>query len=71
MRQPESIPQAVKDGVQRWARAHPRLVQAVEGGEQRELPFPPKLSWDSLNGCYFFWASGMYHGVELDGYVHT
>ncbi len=29
------------------------------------------LGWDSLNGCYFFYYAGMYHGIETDGYIHT
>lgn len=29
------------------------------------------LQWDALNGHYFFWHAGMYHGIELDGYIHT
>jgi hypothetical protein len=47
------------------------MAQLPNSDEQTVLPFPPKLSWDSLNGNYFFWAFGMYHGVELDGTVHT
>lgn len=71
MNAPERMPEAVKEAVNCWARAHPRMAQLPNSDEQTVLPFPPKLSWDSLNGNYFFWAFGMYHGVELDGTVHT
>jgi hypothetical protein len=40
-------------------------------GRTVKVPIPPKVEWDSLNGCYGFWAHGMYHGVELDGHIHT
>jgi len=30
-----------------------------------------ELKWDGMDGNYFFWRSGMYHGVELDGHIHT
>ncbi len=29
------------------------------------------LKWDSINGNYYFIRHGMYHGIELDGYIHT
>ncbi len=29
------------------------------------------LRWDSLNGCYYFWHDNVFHGVELDGHIHT
>lgn len=30
-----------------------------------------ELQYDSLNGCFYFHFTGMYHGVEPDGYIHT
>ena len=27
--------------------------------------------WSPLNGCWFFTHSGMLHGCETDGYIHT
>ena len=30
-----------------------------------------ELRYDSVNGCFYFWYAGMYHGVEVDGDIHT
>jgi hypothetical protein len=30
-----------------------------------------ELKWDALNKCYYFMRAGMYHGVELNGHIHT
>ncbi len=29
------------------------------------------LAYSETMGCYYFWYSGVFYGVELDGYVHT
>ena len=57
MKQPDQIPEAVKESLKKWAQSHNKDI--------------PEVRWDSLNGCYFFWSAGMYHGVELNGYIHT
>lgn len=30
-----------------------------------------QLTYDGLNGCYYFIHASMYHGVEDDGHIHT
>ena len=68
MKQPDAVPQAVKDALLRWAEQHP-------AGKTRDgRPFPreiPSIRWDPCNGCYYFHFAGMYCGVEIDGYIHT
>lgn len=55
MKQPEPMPEAVIKSVN--AKYPEVAIRDVK--------------WDSLNGCYYFYRAGMYHGVELDGYIHT
>lgn len=71
MQKPDKIPEAVHAALRAWAKAHPSRVQHSLTGEERTVPWVPFVSWDSMNGCYFFEANGMYHGVELDGHIHT
>jgi hypothetical protein len=71
MKQPDTIPQAVRDSLVRWAKQHPSKVRDTITGEESVLPMPPSVEWDGMNGCYYFIRNGMYHGVELDGYIHT
>jgi len=71
MEQPTKIPKAVQKAIHKWAKAHPSKVAFGKTGVSREVPLLPKLAWDSLNGCYYFTANGIYYGVELDGYIHT
>lgn len=59
MQKPEQVPQAVKDGVARYARQHDISPDMID------------LQFDCIMGCYYFMRCGMFHGVELDGYVHT
>ncbi len=59
---PESVPPAVVEGITRYARQH-------EGVEASELI--ASLTWVSVFGCYYFVRHGLWHGVELDGSVHT
>ena len=57
MEKPTQIPEAVKVALERWAKFHKHSI--------------PELSWDGLMGCYYFVANGIFHGVELDGHIHT
>jgi hypothetical protein len=59
---PETVPTAVTEGLQRYAGQH-------EGETLQALL--ADLKWDSMMRCYYFWRHGMFHGVELDGHVHT
>jgi len=65
MEQPTKIPKAVQKAI------HPSKVAFGKTGVSREVPLLPKLAWDSINGCYYFTANGIYYGVELDGCIHT
>ncbi len=62
MNKPAEVPAKVKEGIERYAKRH-------EGVNAAELL--GALSWDPLCGCYGFERGGMYHGVELDGHIHT
>ena len=64
MKAPNVVPEAVTKALVVWSKFHSSTI--VKMGDMF-----PKLEWDSLNGCYYFWASNMYHGVELDGHIHT
>ena len=48
---PEIMPKEVEAAIIRWATFH-----------KQDLP---KLSWDSLMGCYYFVANGMFHGSGI------
>ena len=60
MKKPEQVPEVVKAAIEKYNRQHPGANVTVE-----------ELGWDGLMGCYHFTRAGMYHGVELDGYIHT
>jgi hypothetical protein len=30
-----------------------------------------QLRWDAMNKCWFYTYTGMYLGVEQDGYIHS
>lgn len=62
MKKPESVPPAVVDGVRRYARQH----QGVDAAE-----LVASLAWDAVFCCYWFERGELWHGVELDGTVHT
>ena len=67
MNKPEAIPQSVVDALVRYAKQH-------APDEERTVLLAELLAalrWDAGNGCYFFIRAGMYHGVEIDGHVHT
>lgn len=61
MKKPEQIPQEVIVAVQKYNSQHSNQ-QPVKTRE---------LEWDSINGCYVFHRNNMFHGVEINGYVHT
>jgi hypothetical protein len=66
---PAEIPDAVVEGIKRYARQHgrgnPDRVEEIA----REIV--QNLHWDALCGCYFFVQNSVFHGVELDGHIHT
>jgi hypothetical protein len=64
---PEALPPAVLEGVRRYARQH----QGDSGGAPDASELVASLRFDTLMGCYYFERAGVYHGVELDGQVHT
>jgi len=61
----------VTQALQRWAKQHPTKMVDPLTGLECDVAVPPAVEWNSLGGHYFFYANGMYHGVELDGYIHT
>jgi len=67
MNPPDSLPTAVLEGVRRYARQH----QGEGGGGPDAAELVAALKFDTLMGCYYFVRGGLYHGVELDGHVHT
>ena len=43
-------------------------------GDDKKIPMDDLmrvLRWDSMNGCFAFWWTGIYMGVETDGHIHT
>lgn len=60
-KRPEQIPPAVTAAIVRFSRQHNSVSAAIL----------ETLQWDAINGCYYFTINGMYHGVELIGYIHT
>lgn len=75
MNRPLEIPGAVRAAMAWWAHTHPKPMHDDcynQGGACLQCSRGyPDLEWDGLNGCYYFWSAGMYHGVELDGTIHT
>ncbi len=67
MKRPESIPPAVRAGVERYARQHAHDDTGAPDAEA----LIASLEWDPLCGCYGFSRGRMWIGVELDGHVHT
>lgn len=61
MKAPDAIPEAVRAAIWRYAEQHNDSPKALLA----------QLKFDPLMGCYFFVRAGMYHGVELDGHIHT
>lgn len=59
---PDPIPSAVVAGLERFTRQHPS--ETLAGLLER-------LGWDALCGCFYFWRDGVFHGVEVDGHIHT
>ena len=60
MKKPEQVPSAVKEAIARYNQRHPGANVTEE-----------ELGWDSLCGYYYFTRANMFHGVELDGHIHT
>jgi hypothetical protein len=67
MKQPETMPEPVKAGVERYARQH----QGDDDGGPNAAELVAALKFDPMMGCYFFIRHGVFFGVELDGHVHT
>ena len=60
MQQPDQIPEQVKAGIERYNQRHEGANVTLE-----------ELVWYGTMGCYGFTRNGMFHGVELDGHIHT
>ena len=72
---PLEVPEAVHRAMCAWAAAHPNAMHHDcdnRGGAclQCQRGYP-ELEWDYTMGCYYFVRNGMFHGVEVDGYIHT
>ncbi len=61
MMQPIIIPECVTASLKQWCEA-----RKVDYDTMRH-----SLQWDHIMGCYYFSWCGMYHGIELSGYIHT
>ena len=49
-------------------------IKLLEWSAHRPVQFSDvmrALRWDSMNGCWAFYYTGIFHGVEADGYIHT
>jgi len=57
---PSELPEKVMRAIVDYNLQHPTANISLD-----------ELVWDGLNCCYFFVRAEMYHGVELDGYIHT
>ncbi len=66
MNLPEKMPAEVNAALKRYAERHTREDEPLTHLTMLQL-----VQWDALNGCYYFIRNGMYHGVELDGHIHT
>lgn len=67
MKKPEALPPAVVEGIRRYCRQHAQ----DDSGPPVASELIAALQWDSIMGCYHFTRCGMFHGVELDGHIHT
>ncbi len=72
---PDTIPSEVQCAIQRYARNRCYAVDSENGNSATEDAMAAEifagLQFDTLMGCYYFVRAGMFHGVELDGHVHT
>ncbi len=59
---PESLPPAVVSGLERFCKQHT---------EESLAGLLARLAWDGMLGCYYFMRGRVFHGVELDGHIHT
>lgn len=68
MDKPERLPKEVVDAIKKYCEQHsnepypPNIVDMLG---------PDLLKWHSLMGCYFFIRNNIFHGVEIDGHIHT
>lgn len=62
MNAPAAMPAPVLEGLRRYGRQHSIEGEAFEA-------FMASVRWGLDH--YYFWRAGTYHGVELNGYVHT
>lgn len=60
---PEKMPTEVVEAIKVFCKQHD-LNPVV-------MLSPDNLKWDGLMGCYFFMRGDVYHGVEMNGYIHT
>lgn len=60
MKEPDGFPRAVIENLERYNRQHPEAKVTIKD-----------VQWDSMNGCWFFSRYNMYHGIEIDGHIHT
>ena len=55
MYKPEEMPKVVVEALEKWSLFHNQPI--------------PEVFW--YGQYYAFTANGIFHGVELDGYIHT
>lgn len=60
---PDKMPEAVVEAIKRFATRHNMNVV--------DMLSPSFLKWDGMMGCYYFMRGNVFHGVELDGHIHT
>ena len=61
MKKPEVLPETVRAAIERYNVRHPSVTPVTA----------EELRFDCLCGFYSFERNGMFHGVELDGHIHT
>lgn len=70
MMKPEKMPFPVSQAIGIWIMRHFREASVAERTSEH-VKLLADITWDSMNGCYYFVRNGMYHGVETDGHIHT
>lgn len=65
MKAPDVVPLAVEEALLRFSSQHSVPQESLFARLRQELKFDP------IMGCYWFDYAGMYHGVELNGSIHT
>lgn len=57
----KTMPWAVEEAVRKFAERNGlKYVEVLE-----------TVEYDNVMGCWFFWHNEVYHGIEVDGYLHT